>query len=91
MRDASLRPSHLALPAAMAWAGSGVPGGVVWVVGDRLRTGAVRRCGGVAVWRRGAVWRCGGTASRLALAYDEELNQSGLAATYAAARLENQS
>ena len=29
MRDASLRPSHFSLPAAMTWAGQGSGGGVV--------------------------------------------------------------
>eukprot|EP00964_Phaeocystis_antarctica_P025174 scaffold14126_cov58-Phaeocystis_antarctica.AAC.3 len=94
MREASLRPSHFSLPAAMVWAGQ-------WWWDDwegvqcsgaavrRCGGAAVRRCGGAAVRRCGgaAVRRCSGAGVRLVLAHDEELDQSGLASAHAAARL----
>jgi hypothetical protein len=49
MRDASLRPSHFSLPAAMTWAGQGSGGGVV---------GGGVQCGRAAVRCSGAV-QCG--------------------------------
>ena len=71
MREASLRPSHFSLPAAISWAGQ-------WWWGGRGDQGG---CGGAAVWR------CGGAGVRLVLAHDEEFDQRGLAAAHAAARL----
>ena len=97
MRDASLRPSHFSLPAAMTWLGLGLGLGsyfsssaaMIWAEGSTWWLGGVG-CGGAAAWRccgPAARRRCGGAAGCLILAHDEELDQSDLASAHAAACL----